>query len=102
MKTSLRYLAAALGQASPEQCPVATACLDPGTWPAMLEAHFTALEAQGRTISAVTRRNTRNNLRLFFRHAEAQALLQAPLPARLLKRPERTAFVLQQRATSPY
>ena len=32
MKTSLRYLAAALGHATPEQCPVDDACRDPATW----------------------------------------------------------------------
>jgi hypothetical protein len=102
MKTALRYLAAALGQASPEQCTVDTACLEPATWTPLLETHFQTLETQGRTVSAVTRRNTRNNLRLLFRTAEAHGLLTAPLPPRLLTRPDRTAFRRQYHATSPY
>ena len=51
-KTSLKYLAAALGTASPEQCPVDAACHDGTTWTVALETHFATLEAQGRTISA--------------------------------------------------
>lgn len=103
LKTSLKYLAVALGHANPEQCPVDAACQDPGTWGPALEAHFATLETQGRTISAVTRRNTRNNLRVLLRQAEAHGLLTAPLPARLLPRPDnREAFRRQQRATAPY
>jgi hypothetical protein len=101
-KTSIKYLAAALGAASPEQCPVDTACRDPGAWAAALETHFQALETQGRTISAVTRRNTRNNLRVLFRQAEAHGLLPAPLPPRLLARTVREPWRRQQRATAPY
>src|SRR5262247_1943773 len=84
MKTSLRYLAHALGHATLAQCPVDAACRDPATWTPLLETHFQALETQGRTISAETRRNTRNNLRVVFRQAEEHRLLPAPLPARLL------------------
>jgi hypothetical protein len=102
-KTSLKYLAAALGHASPAQCPLDAACLDPGTWAPALETHFATLETQGRTISAVTRRNTRNNLRVLLRQAEAHGLLTVPLPSRLLPRPDnREAFRRQQRATAPY
>jgi integrase len=102
MKTSLRYLASALGYASPDQCPVGDACRDPATWGPALETHFAALTAQGRTISAVTRRNTRNNLRVLFRLAEAHGLLTAPLPPRLLKAPQREGWRRAQRGTTPY
>ena len=61
LKTSLRYLAAALGHPALEQCPVGDACRDPQAWTAALETHFAALTAQGRAVSASTRRNTRNN-----------------------------------------
>jgi hypothetical protein len=102
MKTSLRYLAAALGQASPEQCSVDDTCRDPATWTTLLESHFQALAAQGRAISAATRRNTRNNLRVVFRLAEDSGLLTAPLPSRLLDKPRREVFRLQAHATAPY
>jgi integrase len=102
IKTSLRYLSTALGQPSLEQCPVDAACREPATWAQALEDHFRVLTAQGRTISAATRRNTRNNLRVVFRLAEAHGLLAAPLPPRLLSKPRRGVFERQQRETSPY
>ena len=37
MKTSIKYLAAALGHASPEQCPVDAACREEATWATALE-----------------------------------------------------------------
>jgi hypothetical protein len=101
-KTSLRYLAAALGYPSLEACPVDDACRHEATWRAALETHFQRLTAQGRTINAGTRSNTRNNLRVVFRLAEAHGLLQAPLPSTLLTTPNREAFRRQQRATAPY
>jgi hypothetical protein len=102
MKTSLRYLAAALGQPTLDQCPVDATCRDPAQWGAALDTHFAALTAQGATISASTRRNTRNNLRVVFRLAEAHGLLKAPLPPRLFTKPQRKVFDSQQRATAPY
>jgi hypothetical protein len=101
-KTSLRYLVAALGQSTLEQCPVDAACREEATWAAALETHFATLTAQGRTISAATRRNTRNDLRVLFRLAEAHGLLTAPLPERLLAKPLRKAYLHQQKATAPY
>jgi integrase len=101
-KTSLRYLASALGTPSLDACPVDAACRDPVIWTDTLEAHFQALTAQGRTISAATRRNTRNNLRVLFRLAETHGLLTAPLPPRLLMKRKRDDFALQQRQTAPY
>jgi hypothetical protein len=100
-KTSLRYLAQALGQSTPEECPL-DSCRDPTTWTVALETHFQAIEAQGRTISAATRRNTRNNLRVIFRLAAAHSLLDKPLPQRLLTKPKRVDFQHQQWATAPY
>jgi hypothetical protein len=101
-KTSLRYLAGALGHASPEQCPVDDACREPDTWLAALESHFQTLTAQGKAISAETRRNTKNNLRVAFRLAESQGLLAAPLPVPLLKGRGRWAFQQQRTKTAPY
>jgi hypothetical protein len=102
MKTSLRYLAAALGAATLGECQVDAACRDPAAWTHALETHFTTLTAQGKTITATTRRNTRNNLRVVFRQAEACGLLAEPLPARLLTKPRRRVFQHQQRETAPY
>jgi hypothetical protein len=102
LKTSIKYLAEALGAASPEQCPVDAACREEAHWAKALETHFAALTASGRRISAVTMRNTRNNLRVIFRVAEAHGLLQAPLPPRLPSSRGRRAFQRQQRETSPY
>jgi hypothetical protein len=102
-KTSLRYLADALGYPSLEACPVDDACRHEATWRAALETYFQTLTAKGRTISAGTRSNTRNNLRVVFRLAEAHGLLQTPLPSTLLPRPAlREAWRRQQRATAPY
>ena len=103
-KTSLRYLASALGAASLEQCPITETCRHPAAWEAVLEAHFRVRTAQGHAISAATRRNTRNNLRVVWRLAEAQGLFAAPAPAPALLRakPPRVAFQAQARATSPY
>jgi hypothetical protein len=101
-RTSMRYLAHALGQPGLDQASVEGTCRDPATWTDALETHFQALEAQGRTISAVTRRNSRNNLRLVFRMAEASGLLPTPLPLRLLTLPSRTLWRRQHYATTPY
>jgi hypothetical protein len=101
-KTSLRYLAKALGYASLEACPVDAALREEATWLPRLEAHFAALEAQDKTISAYTRRNTRNDLRGIFRLAEAHGLLPVPLSTRLLDKPRREVFRLQAHATAPY
>ena len=79
------------------------ACQQEATWTGALENHFQALEASGRTMSAATRRNTRNNCRVVFRQAEAQGLMPAVhLPPRLLLTQGRKAFDRQQRATAPY
>ena len=102
LKTSLRYLAEALGYLSLEQCPVDAACREEATWAHALEAYFQTPTVRGRTISAATRRNTRNNLRVVFRLAEAHGLLTAPLPPRLLTRPTLAVFKRQQRETAPY
>jgi hypothetical protein len=102
-KTSLRYLAYALGSPALDQCPVDAACQKEATWTGALDTHFRALEAQGRTISAATRRNTRNNCRVVLRLAEAHGLMpDVPLPPRLLLTRGRKDFERQQRATAPY
>jgi integrase len=101
-QTALRYLAAALGHASPSECSVDAAIQDGNAWLKALASHWETLAAQGRTISASTMRNTRNSLRVVFRAAEAAGLLAAPLPAPLLTRRPRRVFTALQRATAPY
>jgi hypothetical protein len=102
IKTSLTYLAQALGYPSADQCPVDAALPDAETWLAALASHFTALTAQGRTLSSKTRSNTRNNVRVLFRAAAAQRLVVAPQPSSLLPKPKRRAFEDHWRDTFPY
>jgi hypothetical protein len=102
IKTSLNYLAQALGYPSPAHCPVDPSLPDTETWLTALDAHFTALTAQGRSISSKTCSNTRNNLRKLFRAAAAQGLVAAPLPVPLLAKPKRSVFEAHLRETFPY
>jgi integrase len=102
LKTSLRYLAAALGYQGLDDATVDDACRDPLRWTAALDARYRHLEAQGRVISVVSRRNNGSNLRLVFRVAGEQGLLAAPLPQPLLTKPRRVDFQRAQRATAPY
>jgi hypothetical protein len=102
MKTSLRYLAAALGYDTLEACVVEEVCREEATWSTALETHFRTLTAQGLQVSAGTRRNTRNNLRVIFRQAEAHGLLAESLPPQILTKAKRVAFQETQRATNPY
>jgi hypothetical protein len=103
IKTAIKHLAAALGHASPETCPVDAAVREEATWLQALETHFaTLLETQGRTISAGNRRNVRHHLRTLLRAAEAHGLLTVPLPPRLLTPPPRAEFLRQHLATAPY
>jgi hypothetical protein len=101
-KTSCRYFAQAYGYATPDDCPLDAAWQDPARWTPALETHFATLEAQGKAISVKTRANTRNNLRLVFRLAEASGLFAAPRPPALVTLPRRDAFQRQQVATTPY
>ena len=64
MKTSLKYLASALGYEGPEQCPADGALRQEAAWGKALEAHF---GAQDKTISVYTKRNVRNDIRKIFR-----------------------------------
>jgi hypothetical protein len=100
LKTSLRYLAHALGHATMDQCQEPTFRIAPSLWQQKLDTHFSVLAQQGKTISPHTIRNTRNNLRFFFRTAEAAGLL--PLPDRLPQLPlTRQAHERTARSTSP-
>jgi hypothetical protein len=85
VRTALKYLAQALGHADIEAAPVDDACTDPACWAPALDTHFARREAAGQAVGLITRRNVRSNLRAAFRAAEAQGLLAAPLPSRLLK-----------------
>jgi len=102
VKTSIGYLAEALGAESPEQCPVDEALAQEAQWVAKLETHFAAETAKGHPIQAGTRKNTKSNLRGLFRKAEAAGLLSAPLPSRLLARPTRAAFLEGFHKAGPY
>jgi hypothetical protein len=103
-KTSLNYLARALGYPGADQCPVDALCRQDGdALLQALEAHFAALSAQGKTTSAKTRSNSRNTIRVVLRAAAAHALLGAPPTLPGLPKPQRRElFKAQQRATSPY
>jgi hypothetical protein len=102
-KTALKYLSSALGYASLEQCPVDAACREEATWGKALETHFAGLATEGRTVSAKSRANVRNNLRKVFSVAKAHGLLTTPLPLVLrTTTATRRDFERQQRATSPY
>ena len=100
LKTSLGYLARALGHCTADQCQEEPSCIASSLWQQKLDTHFSLLVKEGKKISPNTLRNTRTNLRFFFRKAEAEGLL--PPPARLPELPltrethERTA-----RFTSP-
>ena len=96
-KTSLRYLADALGSDA-----VDDACQKEATWAQALETHFAALTAAGRVLSAATRRNTRNNLRLVFRLAGTLGVLTVKLAPVLPTPRRRTDFKTEKRRTAPY
>jgi hypothetical protein len=103
-KTSLNYLARALGHAGADQCPVEALCGQDGdALLTTLEAHFAALTAQGHTTSAKTRSNTRNTVRVVLRTAEARGLLLTPPALPVLRKPQRRElFKAHQRETAPY
>src|SRR4030095_6759380 len=92
----------ALGRGRPDAYPADAALCQEATWGTALEDHWCTLEAQGRTISAYTRRNVRNDIRKVFRLAEAHGLLRVALPSALLTKPKRVDFQRQHRATTPY
>jgi hypothetical protein len=105
MRTSLRYLAQALGAESPEHCPADASLAPEESWGPRLEAGWAAMEQGGKTISASTRRNTRNNLRGIFRHAVEQGLLEAPGQLLLLDQTPRPKIMDVRRQygeSSPY
>src|SRR4030095_12894484 len=93
----------ALGRGRPDAYPADAALCQEATWGTALEDHWCTLEAQGRTISAYTRRNVRNDIRKVFRLAEAHGLLRVALPSALLPlRPNLMAFRRSQLETNPY
>jgi hypothetical protein len=102
IKTALKRLALAMGYAGVDTAPVGDACRDPAQWLPLLTTHYATLKTLGQTVSAVSQKSDRNHLRHVFRVAEAHGLLQAPLPPRLLKKPNRVAFWDELRKTSPY
>jgi hypothetical protein len=102
LRTSLTYLARALGHAGLDDATLCDACRDPARWTAALATHFAALAAEGKPKGMITQRNTKGNIRAAFRAAEKLGLLAEPLPSTLLKSPGREAFRKQKRGTSFY
>jgi hypothetical protein len=107
-KSYLKTLATALGYDSLESCPVGETCRDPNAWLPALVTHFDARTAQaemggtGKKVSAFTIRNTKSELRSFFKLADEHGLLPSPLPPSLLTVTTRTAFEREFKNTSPY
>jgi hypothetical protein len=101
-RTALRYLTSALGQRSPDLCPVDSVTQDVTGWLTALDAHFQSLADQGHPVSIFTVRNTRSSLRKIFSAAERRGLIAVPLPTPLLARIPRRTLTAQSRATAPY
>ena len=79
MKTSLKYLAEALGHASPAQCPADAACLQEATWAKALEATRHAGDAGTDHLCEYTAQ--RAIIFASLRAAEAHGLHAGPPPA---------------------
>jgi hypothetical protein len=101
-QSSLRHLARALGYPTLESAPVGEACRDPDRWTAAMKTYFATRREQGRTMTAHNCDNILTDLRGFFKLADAQGLLVAPLPVRLLTPSTRRAFREKRQGTSPY
>ena len=98
LKTSIRYLACALGKDTPEHCVEADFLLPEPHWKDKLNRYLGSLSPAP---SPHTVRNTRNNLSFLFRTAAKCALLTPalPVPSPSLSR---RALDQQSRQTSPY
>lgn len=101
IKTSLGYLARALGHDTTDQCQEEPSSIASSLWQQKLDTHFSLLVKQGKKLSPNTLRNTRTNLRFFFRKAEVEGLL--PPPARLPELPlARATHRRTAASTSPF
>ena len=98
IQTSIGYLARALGKENPEQCQQDDFLLPESVWKEKLETYFASLD---KSPGAVTRRNTRNNLRFLFRAAHDAGLITAPQSLPLLHSSRRQHQQLSMQ-TSPY
>ena len=98
LKTSIRYLARALGKETPEQCHEDDFGVATALWKEKLDRYFGSLATAP---SPHTVRNTRNNLRFLFRVAHEAGLLTPPRGLPILG-PGRTAHQKAARLTSPY
>jgi site-specific recombinase XerC len=78
VKTSIRYLARALGKDTPEQCQEVDFLLPRTAWKEKLDRYFLEQQQQGKTISSHTLRNTRQNLSFLFRTAQRSGVLTTP------------------------
>jgi Phage integrase family len=101
-QSSLRHLAKALGYPTLESAPVGEACRDPARWTDAMKTYFVTLREQGRTMTAHNCDNILTDLRGLLKLADAQGLLTAPLPVRLLTTSKRKEFERQKRGASPY
>lgn len=98
IQTSIGYLARALGKEHPEQCQQEDFLLPESVWKEKLETYFESLD---KSPSAITRRNTRNNLRFLFRAAHDAGIITPPqsLPFLHSTRKQHKKIAAQ---TSPY
>lgn len=100
-RTSIRYLARALGKDMPEECKESDFVLSTAIWKEKLDNYFLAQQKQGKTISSHTLRNTRNNLSFLFRTAHDRKLLSTPQPLPQIALTRAAAHKLRTQ-TSPF
>jgi hypothetical protein len=74
LKTSIRYLAKALGKEVPERCREADFLVPETIWKRQIDTYFGSLTPLP---SIHTVRNTRNNLRYLFRQAHAHNIIHS-------------------------
>jgi hypothetical protein len=101
IKTSIRYLARALGKETPEQCQQNDFLLLPTVWKEKLNRYFLDQQQHGKTISPHTLRNTRQNLSFLFRTAQQCTVLTPPQPLPPVSLSSQTAAQVLAH-TSPY
>jgi hypothetical protein len=98
LKTSIRYLARALGKSTPDACHEADFILPTAIWKDKLDTYFGSLQSPP---SPHTVRNTHNNLSLLFRIAQETDLLTHSIDLPVLS-PKRMAHKKAAILTSPY
>src|SRR6516162_8665735 len=97
LKTSIRYLACALGKTTPDACHQEDFLLSPSVLKDKLDTYFGSLS---KVPSRRTIHNTRTNLNFLFRKAQETDILSHPKDLPVLH--PRTAHEREARLTSPY